>query len=295
MNDIPYVSVIIPVYNDPDGVKRCLKALHAQQYPSERFEIIVVDNNSTPPLCPELSPHPNVRCLVEGRRGSYAARNRGIAEASGEVFAFTDADCTPAPDWIEEGVKALETEQAAVAAGAVEFTFQGKEPNPWEYYDASTYLNQEKDVSEKGVASTANLFIRREMIEKFGPFKADLQSGGDYELTSRMREKGGKLIFAEHAVVMHPARSTFSAIFRRDRRVLEGSVVMRRKKGSRINFPSNFRSYVPTKTIPNPGARELSFVEKMSVYVVFNTRRCLRTYYQMKHAILQRIDIFIGL
>jgi len=110
--DHPLVSVIIPVYNDPDGIRRCFEALRKQSYPTERFEILAVDNGSTDDtravIQDALAGVPNGYLLVEDEiQGSYAARNAGIERATGEVLAFTDADCTPAPTWIESGVKTL--------------------------------------------------------------------------------------------------------------------------------------------------------------------------------------------
>lgn len=283
------VSVIIPVYNDADGLRRCLVALQQQTYPADRFEVIVVDNASDTPLSPVVDAFPRAQCLRETKQGSYAARNRGIAEARGDVLAFTDADCTPAPAWIGEGVQTLHREQADAAAGAVAFTFQGKEPNPWEYYDAQVYLQQEKNVRTLGAASTANLFVTREAIEHFGCFNEDLQSGGDFEFTRRISQGDGTLVYAPAAVVKHPARASFAEILKRDRRVQEGSIILRREAGERIAFPSSVHAYVPTKSIPNPGARPLSMKEKGAAYLIFNARRFMRTYFHIKHALLQRM------
>ena len=285
----PFVSVIIPVYNDRDGTRRCLTALQQQTYSAERFEIIVVDNASDDPLHPVVDAFPAAQCLLETKQGSYAARNRGIAEARGEVVAFTDADCKPAPNWIEEGVKALETEQADAAAGAVQFTFRERRPNPWEYYDAQVYLQQEKNVRTLGAASTANLFVTREAIERFGCFNEDLKSGGDFEFTRRISQGGGTLVYAPAAAVEHPARASFAEILKRDRRVQEGSIILRREAGERIDFPTSARAYLPTKSIHNPGVRPLTMKEKGAAYLIFNARRFLRTYYYIKHALLQRM------
>lgn len=281
----PRVSVVIPVYNDPDGLRTCLKALEQQTYPSERFEVIVVDNASTEPLNPVVDAFPAFTCVLETKRGSYAARNRGINEADGDIIAFTDADCTPTPQWLSQGVNMILQRNADLVAGSIEFTFHDEHPNPWEFVDSSLYLQQKQNVSQLGAASTANLFVTHEALSHHGTFNDDLQSGGDFELTTRMTEAGATLLYAPGAVVRHPARSSFRQILKRDIRVQKGSLVLRRTSGHAIRFPTDLRSFLPTKSIPQVGNRPLSLRESWAAYVIFNSRRFIRTYYRMRFAV----------
>jgi glycosyltransferase involved in cell wall biosynthesis len=71
------------------------------------FEIIAVDNASTEDLSGAVPADARIRLIVEPRLGSYAARNRGLSVAGGDILAFTDSDCIPDPDWLTEGVSAL--------------------------------------------------------------------------------------------------------------------------------------------------------------------------------------------
>src|SRR3712207_160037 len=97
---LPYVTVIVPVYNDAGRVGSCLAALEAQTYPRQRYEVIVVDNGSTD-ATPAVVQSFRVRLLFERQvRSSYAARNAGLAEAKGVIIALTDSDCTPTPGWL---------------------------------------------------------------------------------------------------------------------------------------------------------------------------------------------------
>ena len=96
------ISVVVPFYNAARYIEDCIKALLAQTYSSTRYEIIMVDNNSIDGSAELVRKYSSIRLLVEPKQGSYAARNRGVAAANGTIIAFTDADCVPAADWLEQ-------------------------------------------------------------------------------------------------------------------------------------------------------------------------------------------------
>ena len=97
----PLVSVVIPVCDDLRRLKICLEALENQTYPTHSYEVLVVNNNPVEDIEPDIVSFNHVRVICERRRGSYAARNKGILNARGTVLAFTDSDCIPRQDWIE--------------------------------------------------------------------------------------------------------------------------------------------------------------------------------------------------
>src|SRR5262245_37657845 len=118
---LPFVSVIVPVWNSPELIAICLSALTAQTYPRDRFEVLVVDNASTDSTAEVARSFPIATVLLERTPGSYHARNRALKEARGEYVAFTDADCIPAPDWLEKAIEsALRHPNAGVFAGRIE-------------------------------------------------------------------------------------------------------------------------------------------------------------------------------
>jgi glycosyltransferase involved in cell wall biosynthesis len=95
-------SVIVPVFNAAAYLERCVRALLAQTLPPDRYEIVTIDNNSTDESAAIIESFDRVKLLHESEQGSYAARNRGIREAQGEIVAFTDPDCVPREDWLEQ-------------------------------------------------------------------------------------------------------------------------------------------------------------------------------------------------
>ncbi len=221
----PFVSVVVPVLHDGPGIRTCLEALLSQTYPPDRYEIVVADNGSTDDtrgVVERLRAGRGSRLslVVEGQvRTSYAARNRGIRVARGEILAFTDADCVPAPTWLECGVRALRTEAAAVAGGRIVVTYRGPRPNAYEYWDSAVHFNQARYIEHHHFAATANLFLRADVLERCESFRSDLVSGGDYEFGVRLWKAGERLVYAPDAVVAHPARATLGALCRKGLRV----------------------------------------------------------------------------
>ena len=92
MSHLPSVSVVVPVFNEEKSIQACIDSLLNQKYDAARVEIIVVDNGSTDRSTKILAGFgQKLNLLHEDRRGPAAARNSGIAAATGEVIAFTDA------------------------------------------------------------------------------------------------------------------------------------------------------------------------------------------------------------
>ena len=190
----------------------------------QRFEILFVNNGgeSFAPAEP-LPSSPIVRFLDEPNPGSYAARNRAIGAATGEILAFTDADCLPAQDWLFEGVRALAAGADAVGGRVDLFFRDGQRPHIAEVYDRLFFLTQEKFVHQLRFASTANMFCRKDLMSRFGMFRPDLRSGGDREWGQRISAYGARFDYYEGAIVRHPARAHITSILIKTRRVTGGN------------------------------------------------------------------------
>jgi glycosyltransferase involved in cell wall biosynthesis len=246
----PFVSIVIPVFNDIERLADCLSCLERQTYPCDRFEVLVVDNDSdTSPesLC---SRYPNVVCIEEPTPGSYAARNRGIENARGDIFAFTDSDCRPAPDWIESGVAALTAMGSlGLVAGRIDIFFRDPERPTWvELYEEMFAFPQQENAEIRHYGATANVFTTRAVIDTVGPFNAALTSGGDREWGNRVHRAGIAIQYNDDVRTLHPARYDVSDYFSKLRRTVFGHFCLREddpEKARMFNAVNIARGFIP--------------------------------------------------
>ncbi|MEM9399967.1 MAG: glycosyltransferase [Verrucomicrobiota bacterium] len=221
----PVVSVIIPVYNDLVRLQKCLNAVDAQSYPKELYEVIVIDNGSLESPKPVTAQYEYIKLLSELEPGSYAARNTGVLSAKGDILAFTDADCIPDKDWLQQGVECLKSsDNCGLVAGRIELFFRDAEnPTAVEIYESIEMgFSQSELLQEQHYGLTANLFTYRSVVNKVGLFDTKLKSGGDKEWGQRVFNADYQQVYSHNAYVYHPTRHTFKELYKRVTRIVGG-------------------------------------------------------------------------
>ncbi|HEV7276363.1 MAG TPA: glycosyltransferase family A protein [Devosiaceae bacterium] len=219
-----YLSVIVPVYNQWHLLPDLVAHIREQSCPKERFELIVVDNGSSERSGGELN-LPNARvveCLIPG---SYAARNHGASLARGDWLVFTDADCLPDRDWLASIHSEIGRigDTPTLLAGAVEMRASSADPGLFEIYDLVKGIPQARYV-KRGYAATANLSVPRAVFERLGGFDAARFSGGDADFCRRAGAAGCPIRYLGAARVGHPARSSWTEVVTKARRVKGGQL-----------------------------------------------------------------------
>lgn len=207
------VSVIIPVYEDPVGIRRTLAAVTRQTAPASAYEVVVVDNGSadeTPAVVSRfVSEHPDLVTLtVEDEiQGSYAARNAGIRAAEGEILAFLDADMTVDRSWVATVRETMADGEHNYVGFAVEIVPSDPE-SIVAAYNRQTEFPVEQYVANDDFAPTCCLAVRREVVETVGVFDDRMRSSGDAEFGRRVAEAGFEQYYEPAVKMYHPARST---------------------------------------------------------------------------------------
>ncbi len=240
---IPRISIIIPIFQHWELTVVLFDALRAQTLSKELWECFIVDNGSD--QVPDQSELPDFVTLLEcPTPGSYAARNKGLQHAQGELLVFTDADCKPQQQWLELLWRAYqEQEQPQLIAGGVTVKrFHNGKPNPIEVYDMAMGLPQARYV-RRGYAVTANLSIPRQVFDTIGTFDEQRFSGGDAEFCQRAAVEGFPLAYLPAAEVLHPARDSWQELITK----------LKRQKGGQVRSgPAPRRAKFILKTLTPP-------------------------------------------
>lgn len=183
------ISVVVPFYNSERHIEDCVKALLAQDYPSSRYEIIMVDNNSKDSSAKIIGRYPRIKLLSEQKQGSYAARNRGIAASKGAIIAFTDADCTPSTDWLESIIAAMHSPGIELIQGRRLYAVESPALSMLAAYEseraAYTFSGNSSGIY---YGYTNNMAVRRGALDRCGPF-LEIIRGADSIFLSRVVEE----------------------------------------------------------------------------------------------------------
>ncbi len=207
--------------NERRYIERCLRSLAAQDYPRDRFEVIVVDGGSTDgsrelveSIRDEL---PSLR-VVENR-GKHTSRglNIGLAFARGEVIARVDAHASVAPDFLTESVAALRRTDADAVGGPIETLGEGPAgeaialavSSPFGVGNAVFRYSQR----EQWTDTVAFPAYRRDVFDRIGPF-SEIDGGEDDEFHLRLLDAGGRILLTPRIRSTYYARRSYAELAR---------------------------------------------------------------------------------
>ena len=276
MSDKPRLSVVIPVYNDPDGIEQTVQSLVRQENAPD-YEIIVVDNDSTdrtPLVIEEFEEtHPD---LVFGYsetdiQGSYAARNTGIEHASSDLLAFIDADVTVEDTWVADVHERFHSSEVDYLGCNVEMYIPDGEDTIWARYDVAMGLPVEHYLKTKQFAPTCSLVVSEKVIATVGRFDETLVSGGDKEFGYRVACEGLSMEYSEDIVVRHPARTSFESHVSKAKRIGKGQTQLWQQYDL-ASHPLSPKRFLP----PSPGRVKKRSAGEMSPLIVYSIEFLLK-------------------
>lgn len=249
MSDIQ-TSVVVPVYNDPDGVRTTIDSLIDQT--ATDYEVIIADNGSTDEttdVAQKLAQHERVRYVLEDSvQSSYAARNAGIEAASGEILGFVDADMWVGSEYIKSITDRMEARNRDYMGCNVDIV---AEDGTVARYRCVTGFDVETYIREKRFAPTCCVVTRQRVFNAVGRFDSRLRSNGDLEFGRRVHDAGFDLVFEPDITLYHPARSTLRELVSQSARIGRGRGELRDRHGDRfdVRSPLNPRNVLPVNPI----------------------------------------------
>jgi len=205
-------SVVVPVHNGAETIESCLVALLDQSLAEDEYEIIAVDDGSTDGtrelvksfVQPAHGGGQSVILLSQPHSGPAAARNLGAREASGDILLFTDADCAPTRNWVEQMIKAF----ADPAVVGVKGTYLTRQKELVARFVQIEYEDRyDRMVGQERIdfVDTYSAGYRRDIFLANGGFDTTFPTASveDQELSFRLARKGYKMVFAPQARVYH--------------------------------------------------------------------------------------------
>jgi len=218
--NLPLVSIVIPVKDRAEELRRCLESLHAIDYPRNLLQLIVVDDGSRDDS-PQVARQYGALLVPSGGcgRGPAAARNVGARVATGEILAFIDSDCTASTGWLNELLPSFSDPAVAAVGGRVDGMCTESEVDRYEAVMSSLSLGRHARSGSSGddtfYLPSCNLLLRRSAFINAGGFKDEMHVGEDVDLTWRLRDSGWTIVYLPAGRVNHEHRSTVRSFMSR--------------------------------------------------------------------------------
>lgn len=203
LDDTPDVSIVLPIRNEEPFIRACLERLLAQDYPTDRLEILVVDGDSTDSTRTIVedvireNPTRRIRLLHNEKRIVPPALNIGIRASTGDVVVRMDGHTVPDRDYVSACVRALHASGAANAGGLIRP--EGDTPfgeavalaqsHPLGAGDATFHYARQPHLTDTVYLGA----YRKEIFATTGLFDESMVRNQDYEMNVRIRKSGGKI------------------------------------------------------------------------------------------------------
>lgn len=221
---MPFVSIVVPCYNEQRTIRLLLDAIYHQTYPRSEMEVVLADGMSSDGTRAEVAAfqkeHPDLilRVVDNIQRNIPAGLNRAIEAARGEVFIRLDAHSMPERSYVERSVAALNAGAGENVGGVWEIR-----PGSESWLAQSIALAAAHPLgvgdalyrytSRAGLVDTVPFgAFRRATVEKIGGFDENLLTNEDYEFNTRLRQSGGRIWLDPSIRSVYFARPTLKAL-----------------------------------------------------------------------------------
>lgn len=199
-----FLSIIIPVYNDPHGLRVTIRSLMDQSLNKSNYEVIVANDGADDKVTEVCKLFDIKAVALKARKGSYGARNKALNYAKGEFILFLDANIKIPRSFLEKGCKLLKKYDYVGGRVIID---PRKLESLAHYFEYLSGFKNEKYLRKNKYLPTANLFVKRKIIESLGGFDERLNSGGDVEFGNRVYDSQKfRMHYSEKLFVIHPPR-----------------------------------------------------------------------------------------
>jgi GT2 family glycosyltransferase len=267
-------SIIIPTFNRPRELARCLRAIAGLDYPRDDFEVLIVDDGGSVDLGALVDAHRPALQLTLWRQsnsGPGLARNKGAAHATGQFLAFTDDDCAPREGWLRALDATLTRRPDALVGGTV---LNGLRDNP--NAEASQHIleffreHYNHDPDNCIFFPSNNIAIAAALYRQIGGFDPEFRRNAaeDRDFCDRWLRSGSRLVLAPDACILHFRDMSFPGFwvqhYRYGRGAFTYATARRQRNGGLVQFEgwgvhAKLIAFPLRKSL-RPGAFYLSFL-----------------------------------
>ncbi len=201
------ISVIVPFLDEELYIERCIKSLLRQDFDPGQRELIFVDNGSTDKSPDIVRRYPELTLLRDPVPNVYAARNKALAIAKGDILAFTDADCEVSSDWLSGIHKRVRETGAAIVLGKRSFPPHSSIAAMilQDYENAKVEYLLARSMTEYYFGFTNNMAVTKSLLKEIGGFREDTGTEGDTELVQRCISScpESKIVYGPRVRIVH--------------------------------------------------------------------------------------------
>ncbi len=224
MPELPFVSIIVPCYNEEKTIQHLLNGILAQTYPREKIEVVISDGLSTDRTLQIIEAfqkeHPDLQMRVTMNQAKTipSGLNQAIAESRGDIIVRLDAHSMPIPEYVQRCVSALQSNKGTNVGGVWEIrpgantwvaeAISLAAAHPLGVGDAMYRLN-----AKAGAVDTVPFgSFYKHLIQRIGGFDETLLANEDYEFNTRVRESGGIVYLDPSIRSVYFSRGTFKQL-----------------------------------------------------------------------------------
>jgi glycosyltransferase involved in cell wall biosynthesis len=217
----PFVSVLIPVRNEERYIERCLYSLSAQDYPRARFEVLIIDGQSTDATKHLISRFAaestvDLRLLQNPKYRTAPGLNIGLQEARGEVIVRVDGHAAVAPDFLSRSIDALFDTRADAVGGVIESEGDTAVGRAAAAAMSSRFGVGGASFRVGGAGRTDTVAFaayRRDVFARIGGFAEDIDKGEDDEFNYRLLDHGGTIMLVPEIHARYTVRGDFAGLW----------------------------------------------------------------------------------
>lgn len=246
------ISIVTPTHNRLDRLRRTIAALERQTVPCDQFQVVIVSDGSrdgTNEYLRDLQTPLNLETVIQENKGVSAARNAGIARATGDIILFLDDDVAPVPTLVAEHLRLHDSHAEPVVVLGPLITPDDFDMLPWVLWEQWMLEKQYRAMSAGEWEPTPRQFftgnasVPRRHLRAAGDFDPYMHRSEDIELGYRLANQGLRFVFNADAIGYHYAERSWDAWIYTPRTRGRNDALCTRDKGYEWVLPVMFREF----------------------------------------------------